>query len=25
MVAANTWWHYREHRQQVETWFKKSV
>ncbi|MFH2039921.1 MAG: ClbS/DfsB family four-helix bundle protein, partial [Chloroflexota bacterium] len=22
MVAANTWWHYREHRQQVETWLK---
>lgn len=25
MVAANTWWHYREHRQQVETWLKKRV
>jgi len=22
MVAANTWWHYREHRQQVEAWLK---
>ena len=25
MVAANTWWHYREHRQQVEAWLKKRV
>lgn len=23
MVAANTWWHYREHRQQVEAWLEK--
>jgi hypothetical protein len=23
MVAANTWWHYREHRQQVEAWLNK--
>lgn len=22
MVAANTWWHYREHRLQVEAWLK---
>jgi hypothetical protein len=20
MVAANTWWHYREHREQIEAW-----
>lgn len=20
MVAANTWWHYKEHRQQIEAW-----
>ncbi len=20
MVAANTWWHYKEHRQQIEVW-----
>jgi len=25
MVAANTWWHYREHRQQVEAWLKNRV
>lgn len=25
MVAANTWWHYREHRQQVEAWIKSRV
>jgi hypothetical protein len=24
MVAANTWWHYREHRLQVENWLKDS-
>lgn len=23
MVAANTWWHYMEHREQVEAWLKK--
>jgi hypothetical protein len=23
MVAANTWWHYKEHREQVEAWLKK--
>jgi hypothetical protein len=20
MVAANTWWHYKEHREQIEAW-----
>ena len=24
MVAANTWWHYKEHREQVEAWLKGS-
>jgi hypothetical protein len=23
MVAANTWWHYKEHREQIETWAAK--
>ena len=22
MIAANTWWHYDEHREQIETWLK---
>jgi hypothetical protein len=20
MIAANTWWHYREHREQIRSW-----
>ena len=24
MVAANTWWHYREHRQEIEAWLDRS-
>ncbi len=23
MVAANTWWHYKEHREQIETWLEE--
>jgi hypothetical protein len=22
-VAANTWWHYEEHRQSIRTWLEK--
>jgi hypothetical protein len=22
MIAANTWWHYKEHREQIEAWIK---
>ena len=25
MVAANTWWHYKEHREQIEAWRESSV
>ena len=24
MVAANTWWHYKEHREQIEAWLNAS-
>ena len=25
MVAANTWWHYKEHREQIEVWRESSA
>jgi hypothetical protein len=25
MVAANTWWHYKEHRETIENWLKEST
>jgi hypothetical protein len=25
MVAANTWWHYREHREQIEKWLLDDI
>ncbi len=25
MVAANTWWHYKEHREQIEAWRESSA
>lgn len=25
MVAANTWWHYKEHREQMEAWIKSGI
>ena len=25
MVAANTWWHYKEHRETISNWLKESV
>jgi len=25
MVAANTWWHYKEHREQMEAWLKSGA